>query len=44
MDNYYLTNPEELLRGPIADIILDLENSLILEVGTGIYGSMVHGP
>ena len=42
MDNHYLTNPEDLLRGPIADIILDLENPLILEVGTGTCGSMVH--
>ena len=43
MDIHYLTNPEELLRGPVADIILDLENPLILEVGAGTYGFMVHG-
>jgi len=34
MDNRYSQNPEELLRGPVADIVLDLENPLILEVGT----------
>jgi DEAD/DEAH box helicase domain-containing protein len=32
VDNHYLMNPEELSRGPVADIILDLENPLILEV------------
>jgi ATP-dependent helicase YprA (DUF1998 family) len=43
MDNYYLMHPEELLRGPVTDIILDLENPLILEVGTDFHDSMVHG-
>lgn len=33
MDFHYLMNPEELLRGLVADIVLDLENPLILEVG-----------
>lgn len=32
MDDHYLTNPEELLQGAVADITLDLENPLILEV------------
>jgi len=43
MDDYYLMNPEDLLQAPVADIILDLENPLILEVGTTC-GSIVHGP
>lgn len=34
MDDHYLMNPEELLQGPVADIMLDLENPVILEVGT----------
>lgn len=42
MDSHYLVNPEDLLQGPVADIILDLENPLILEVGTGPFGSMMH--
>jgi len=33
MDDHYLMNPEQLLQGDVADIILDLENPLILEVG-----------
>ena len=33
MDNHYLMNPEDLFQAPVADIILDLENPLILEVG-----------
>ena len=33
MDDHYLFNPEELLQGTVADIILDLENPLLLEVG-----------
>jgi hypothetical protein len=33
MDDHYLMNPEELLQGTVADIVLDLENPLILEVG-----------
>jgi hypothetical protein len=37
MDLHYLMNPEELVQGTVADIILDLENPLLLEVGT-------HGP
>ena len=32
MDAHYLMNPEELLQGPVADIVIDLENPLILEV------------
>ena len=40
MDCHYSMNPEELLRGPVADIVLDLENPLILEVGG--YGSVPH--
>ncbi|KAF9792472.1 P-loop containing nucleoside triphosphate hydrolase protein [Thelephora terrestris] len=31
MDEHYLKKPEDLLRGPVADIILDLKNPLILE-------------
>ena len=38
MDDYYLMNPQELLQGAVADIILDLENPLILEVS--IYSPM----
>jgi DEAD/DEAH box helicase domain-containing protein len=34
MDDHYLANPEELLQGPVTDIMLDLENPLILEVCT----------
>ena len=34
MDLHYLMNPEELLQGTVPDIIMDLENPLILEVGT----------
>ena len=34
MDIHYSTDPKELLQGPVADIVLDLENPLILEVGT----------
>jgi len=34
MDNHYLMNPEDLFQAPVADIVLDLENPLILEVGT----------
>jgi len=34
MDLHYLMNPEELLQGTVSDIIMDLENPLILEVGT----------
>lgn len=34
MDLYYLLNPHELLQGTVSDIIMDLENPLILEVGT----------
>lgn len=37
MDDHYLTKPEELLRGPVGDIILDLENPLVLEVCTRDY-------
>jgi len=33
MDDHYLMNPGQLLQGDVADIILDLENPLILEVG-----------
>ena len=40
MDDHYLTDPEQLLQGNVADIILDLENPLILEVGT-VYRPMV---
>jgi len=32
MDDHYLMNPGELLQGSVADIVLDLENPLILEV------------
>jgi len=38
MDDHYSMDPKQLLQGAVADIILDLENPLILEVGT--YGSM----
>lgn len=41
MDGHYLLNPERLLQGNVADIVLDLENPLILEVGT-IYRPTVH--
>lgn len=41
MDDRYMMNPAELLQGPVADTILDLENPLILEVS--IYGSTRHG-
>ena len=41
MDLHFSTNPQELLRGPVADIILDLENPLILEVGSS--SSVSHG-
>jgi len=34
MDLHYLENPTELLQGPVSDITIDLENPLILEVGT----------
>lgn len=34
MDDHYSVDPEELLQGPVADIILDLKNPLILEVCT----------
>lgn len=34
MDLHYSKNPEELLQGTVSDIIMDLENPLILEVGT----------
>ena len=37
MDDHYLMNPEELLQGPVTDIMLDLENPLILEVCTSDY-------
>jgi len=43
MDTYYLMNPEDLLQAPVADIIVDLENPLILEVGTSTYDSIMHG-
>lgn len=41
MDDYYLSNPEELLQGSVADIILDLENPLILEAG--VYYPVAYG-
>lgn len=34
MDDHYLMHPDELLQGPVANIMLDLENPLILEVFT----------
>ena len=37
MDDHYLMNPEELLQGPVTDVVLDLENPLILEVCTFDY-------
>lgn len=37
MDDHYLANPEELLQGPVVDIMVDLENPLILEVRTYNY-------
>lgn len=41
MDDHYLSKPEELLQGSVADIILDLENPLILEVG--VYDPVAYG-
>lgn len=39
-----MVNPDELLRGPVADIMLDLGNPLILEVGTHDYDYVEHRP
>jgi len=34
MDLHYVMNPGELLQGTVSDIVMDLENPLIIEVGT----------